>query len=243
MYPKDRTFHIKVRKNIIDEDEFIRMPVKEKENLLLLKGHMHFGLHQYFEKPYTYITFLREPVGRLVSYYNYILRDDHYGLRDRIHSEYKDFYDWVDRYDRFDIHNGQTRMISGNMTDHPDMLEAALENIENHFTFVGTLKKFDESLVILKRMFEWKVPYYFVLNKTSGPIMRHDLDQKIIDLIKERNSFDYELYNHITAKLNEQISKEKLMNMSLLQLKLYKKAYSSSRIRVAAKLVLGNNKV
>ena len=54
---------------------------KSKENLSVIKGHIPFGIHQFLSRPATYITLLRDPVDRILSYYYYVLRspdNEHY---------------------------------------------------------------------------------------------------------------------------------------------------------------------
>ena len=66
---------------------------------------------------------------------------------------------------------GQLGAISGDL-DTPfgactsDMLERAKRHIEERFSFVGITERFDESLVLLRRTFAWKPPYYVAANVT-----------------------------------------------------------------------------
>ncbi|MDD5070696.1 MAG: sulfotransferase family 2 domain-containing protein, partial [Candidatus Omnitrophica bacterium] len=45
---------------------------KDKQKIKMIYGHTAcYGLHKYFNRPYRYITFLRDPVDRMISMYNY----------------------------------------------------------------------------------------------------------------------------------------------------------------------------
>jgi hypothetical protein len=64
---------------------------------------------------------------------------------------------WVD--------NGQTCMLSGagesvgfGKCSH-DMLETAKRNIETHFAVVGLSECFNEALILLRRLFGWRMPF------------------------------------------------------------------------------------
>src|SRR5690554_3093712 len=72
LYPKDRTFNIKVIDNTkLNISEFKELPIEDRAQIKLLKGHMTFGLHEYLVGPSKYITFLRKPEDRITSFYHY----------------------------------------------------------------------------------------------------------------------------------------------------------------------------
>ena len=111
------------------------------------------------------------------------------------------------------------------------MLEKALENIEKYFSFVGTVEKFNESLVLLKKMYHWPVPYYRVLNKTKGRKPLKNIDKKTIYAINNLNQGDNILYNKMDKRLKDLIKKEPFFNLELLKLSIYNKIYSNDRLR------------
>ena len=55
--------------NNILVDDFKRLSPQEKRKIRFIRGHLPFGLHQYINNPYDYITMLRHPVERAVSWY------------------------------------------------------------------------------------------------------------------------------------------------------------------------------
>ena len=58
-----------------------RWPTKRLGRMQVFKGHMPFGIHRRLPQPSTYITFLRDPVERVISAYffarNYLLHPKH----------------------------------------------------------------------------------------------------------------------------------------------------------------------
>ena len=70
LYPKKKVFTIKVKKGRLGTDQFISLPRKKKNQIKVLKGHMYYGLHKYFETEVEYFTLLRNPTDRIISYYN-----------------------------------------------------------------------------------------------------------------------------------------------------------------------------
>jgi hypothetical protein len=54
--------------------EFANLPDERKRAMRFILGHVGYGLHELTPNRCTYVTVLREPVDRVVSYYYYILR-------------------------------------------------------------------------------------------------------------------------------------------------------------------------
>src|SRR5262245_16845682 len=53
--------------------DFQRLTLPERKKIRVIKGHMEFGLHELLPQPATYVTVLRHPVDRIMSYYYYVL--------------------------------------------------------------------------------------------------------------------------------------------------------------------------
>ena len=51
-----------------------RLPEGRRRRLLVVRGHLFYGIHEFLPQGATYITMLREPVVRLLSSYYFILR-------------------------------------------------------------------------------------------------------------------------------------------------------------------------
>src|SRR5690606_22302916 len=67
------------------------------------------------------------------------------------------------------FHNDQCRLIAGLPFDlnisNDELYEKAVNNIDNHFDFVGIQEKFDLSLLMLKEVIKWdKNPLYLNQN-------------------------------------------------------------------------------
>ena len=68
-------------------DEFKLLPSSEKEEIEVVMGHMGFGIHNFLPQPSVYITMLRDPVERVISYYYYVLRTSNHYLYQKVTSE------------------------------------------------------------------------------------------------------------------------------------------------------------
>lgn len=209
-YTKEETFSIIVIDGIkLNTNDFIQLPLAEKEKINLLKGHMEFGLHENFASKAEYITFLRDPIERIISFYYYVKRRPNHGLyKTTDFTQETTLYEFVTKIKRGDINNGQIRFISGINDTEEKMLEKAIYNIDNHFSHVGVLERFDESILLLQKMYNWKKPYYEVSNKTQNRKSINNIEPETLQAIKELNNGDFILYNKMSQVFNELIEKE-----------------------------------
>lgn len=225
-YPFESIFNIyPIANNRLNTDEFINLPDSERKKIHLLKGHINFGIHQYLFGETGYVTLLRRPEERIISYYYYVLSLPTHRLYQKVTTENMSLFDFVTQLKEGDINNAQVREISGiNDTDEA-MLAKALENIEKHFSFIGLVEKYDESLILLQKIYGLKTPYYKSLNKTPFRITLKDLDEKTLNAISEFNRGDIKLYNTIEKRFNNELNNLKLKNLRLFKLKLYNFLY------------------
>lgn len=249
IYGKAASFHIKVvdippdkyqevaarSKNSLERfeahltiDQFKSLPLAEREKLKLLKGHMYFGLHRFFPDKSDYITFLRDPIERIISYYFYVKRRPNHRFYQH-HSFQNDtsLIDFAISSNEADLHNAQIRLISG-IDDKPElMLEKALENIENHFSFVGTLEKFDASLLILQQIYGWPCPYYAISNKTNKRPQSLSFPKDTIETIANLNAGDLKLYKIISDRLVHTTKATKGLQEKMIWLKTASQTYNA----------------
>nr|WP_276520143.1 sulfotransferase family 2 domain-containing protein [Aestuariivivens sediminis] len=218
MYKPSEIFDIKVvNHNALNTRAFIDLPQKERDAIKLIKGHMEFGLHAYFSKNSEYVTFLRDPVERIISYYYYVKRRPNHRLRQQdLFNDQMSLYEFVTQIDQGDVHNGQIRFISGlNTKDKQAMLQKAKENINNHFSFVGTVEQFDRCLLLLRKRYHWAMPYYKIENKTKNRPNLAAIDSNTIQAIREYNKEDITLYNEVSLSLEKAIKQDKALSFNL----------------------------
>ena len=185
---------------------------EDKRKIKLIKGHYQFGLHRFLPQESSYITFLRDPVRRVASHYNYVARDTSHPLNKIIQKQNMTLADYVSSGVSLELNNGQTRMISGN--EHQDkygqcsskLLAQAKRNIDNHFSAVGLVERFDESLALMSYIFGWKNVYYAKTNVSAKRPQISELDGETVQLIKKYNDLDIELYRFAVEKFNNIIA-------------------------------------
>lgn len=221
IYPSQDRFDIRVVKNIKSNmDEFHSMSQEDKDGLKLVKGHQHFGLHSEFSTPSEYISFLRNPIERVVSYYYFVMRIPNHRLfqTNKINKN-TTLIEFVSEVDEADLHNGQIRFLSGIKASEREMLDIARKNIEKHFSFVGTLENFNECLVLLRRQYNWPTPYYRIKNKTKGRPILSDINKEVIEIIRSKNQGDIDLYNETKKLIEYKISKDPSISFEASKIK------------------------
>ncbi len=229
--PNRHRFEVIVKKNKLNTDEFINLPENERSKISLISGHFAFGIHNHLFGESKYIAFLRNPEDRIISFYYYVLSLPQHRLYNNIKNENMSLYNFVTTIKQGDVNNAQIRKISGINDTENSMLEKALENIEHHFSFVGLVERFNESLILLKNIYGWETPYYRIKNKTKNRLSTSALDNKTRDAIHELNRGDYLLYDEMESRFQQLVDKQDGIKMELIKLKLYNKIYSSPVIR------------
>jgi len=236
-------------------DEEIRgvvnqLPAERKRLLRVLGGHMSFGLHELLPQPSTYMTILREPVDRLISFFYYVLRspdNDHHHLVTSRQLTLKEYI-----LSGMLPDNGQTRRLAGidqpsrraPLNDPPcstDHLQIAKRNLQKYFAVVGLSERFDETLLLLKRTLGWRTPFYVKTNVTRDRLSREDIPEDTLRVLREHTALDVELYEYAQQLFQEQIRQQgpgfarELATFKLLN-RLYGVGYSSSHpLRKAVK--------
>jgi carbon monoxide dehydrogenase subunit G len=167
-------------------------------NLRAIHGHFLFWPDIEWPENTQFLTLLRDPVERVISHY--------YWLRARSQRFGKTLEDTV--VDGAIHDNLQTRVLSAQMppfgqsTD--EMLEAAVRGMDR-MDVVGLTERFDESLVLATRTLGWRRMLYRRENVTPDRKPTDEISPKVIDLIKERNLLDLELYRLATERFEREI--------------------------------------
>ncbi len=185
------------------------LPLEQRCRYRSILGHMKFGAHELVPGPVRYITFLRDPVKRFASYY-YMLRQ--IGIVAMNHHFDPDRPDWnMPDHESFhrELDNGQTRALANTDFDLPfghcneDHLQAAKDNIDRHFAFVGLTEHFDLSLMLLRRICGWRWHFYVAKNITPRAAVTPRLTPPILQAIGRLNCLDYQLYAYVRERFWE----------------------------------------
>lgn len=200
-YPRDqiRTFKDANRCNEIEK--FKILSPEKRETYRLIQGHLAFGFHRNLPGPSTYITFLREPIDRALSFYFYAKsQPDHY-LYAALNDGQRALKTLLRQHTAMthEFFNLQTSMIAGDEwadaarpADHT-ALERAKQNLRNNFV-VGLTEEFDASLQLMSQRFGWDVKSYDRKNVTRRKPRVDSVDDETRVLLKQANALDIELH-------------------------------------------------
>jgi hypothetical protein len=112
-----------------------------------------------------------------------------------------------------EVDNDQTRRISGLEPGlgacTKGMLERAKDNLRRHFTVVGVTERFDETLVLLKRVFGWRKDLlYYPKNTRPDRLAIDSIAPATRDSLLGWNELDLELYAFANRLLDERIASQ-----------------------------------
>jgi Sulfotransferase family len=212
-YDRDRSFEIVGERLKETMEEFISLPAARRAEIMFLRGHMPFGLHEYLPQPNTYITMLRNPTARVISEYYYILtRPAHY-LYEPINGKNLDIEKFVSTGLTTETDNGQLRLLTGHIDDIKNggctrqLLDQAKSNLTKHFAVIGLSERFDESLLLIKKKLGWKrLPLY--LKRNVAAHRPPEPPKHVLNTIRKHNELDYELYQWASERLQQELEQE-----------------------------------
>ena len=164
-----------------------------------ISAHMPYGLHQQIPEQCQYITFVRNPLERQVSFYNYVKSR---GMKNKWYQRIGDMS--LESFLLSDLlDNEMTRFFAGmddigpidkKKIDKKDYATAL--NNAKRFVFIGNMENYSDDIIKLSEVLQWKykpenIPH---LLKGKSP---QTINKSIRELFERKNTFDYELFASI----------------------------------------------
>jgi hypothetical protein len=203
-------YHFTGRKD--NADAFRALPHEERHRLNLLIGHMYFGMHEWIRPGAAYMTMLRDPIERVISFYYFVRRRPTHYLWQHGFTEATTLRDFLEQRRCIELDNFQTRNLCPEPEGHlgfgkvtPAMSREALDNLDR-YAVVGVTEYFDDSLCILSHRFGWQDVSYAPLNVTHERPGLHDIESSTIDLIREFNACDVAVYERACTIFERQLA-------------------------------------
>ncbi|MGL5835462.1 MAG: sulfotransferase family 2 domain-containing protein [Waterburya sp.] len=200
----------KVRKGI---EKYNQLTEAQKKAIKFISGHVGFGLHEFLPRPCSYITVLRDPVERVVSYYYHLLQKQNNLVKHKTLPEFIQTYGGV--------HNSMSCYLSGltlksQLQDSSidlnsqqfshETLKIAKANLQQHFKLVGLVERFDETCILLRKILGWNLTSFYVKkNVTKHRNLIAELPQDTLELIYKFNELDIQLYTYAQENFAEMI--------------------------------------
>jgi hypothetical protein len=193
----------------------INMSDYDRAKIRMLRGHMVFGMHQYLPNSSTYFTVLRDPVGRVISYYYHVRRDPKHHWHDFVVSKDLDLKAFLESGKDIGMTDFQTRVLAGGRWHDSaygqcpqEALWVAKRHLRDHFAVVGLVERFDETLLLLKDVFGWQDLFYVRRNVTQKHPRRDGLSSDTLAAIVEANQIDLQLYQYVTTSFERQVRRQ-----------------------------------
>ncbi len=223
-YHKDYVFSPTFHQDHQDINILKNMSDEEKRKLQLIQGHYSFGIHEVLNSSFSYMTMLRDPVDRVISLYFYIKRRSDHPFHERVQDV--SLQDFIVQKLTTEANNGQVRQLSGVIWEgtNPqfwectsELLDRAKFNLDNYFSSFGIIERFDESIMLMRRVYGWSTPFYNRVNVTQERPLRDEFDDKTIKLIQDCNELDIELYDYANSKFNLLIEQVPMLNAEVIE--------------------------
>ncbi len=184
-----------------------QLPEARRRRLRMVRGHFYYGIHEYLPQGATYITMLREPVARFLSAYYFLQRRPLHPMHRKVKSERIGVEDFIRLTPQ--RQNLQCSLIAGiksNGKCEESTLEIAKENLVKSFSIVGLSERFEESLVLIAKTFDWQIPFY---ENRKVSKTRPKIESSAVEMIKEHNQLDLELYEFGKGLFEASLAKKK----------------------------------
>jgi hypothetical protein len=187
----------------------LKSALKHRPGVRLIRGHFDLSLDKLLPADTRFFTLLRDPVERAVSHYYHYRRQK----SDPIHplAMRSTLTEWVGSCGLVEMDNGQTRRLAGAMNlpcgrVTPQTLERAKSALARNFEVVGLTERFDESLILLHRAFNWPL-YRFAAHNVGDCRTQHAcLSEEELNAIEACNRFDLDLYRFACALFEQAVS-------------------------------------
>lgn len=171
----------------------------------------HFGVDYFKDQKHSRkaITFIRDPIDRVLSHYYYWRSTELSGIGAKLAKclSLADFLKSDLLAVRRQISNLQTWMFVANIdmlnrhklacASQDELFDLARKNLE-HFDFVGTTESFDTDLRFLNDKYSWGAGYSLTAaNVTKKRKYLEDLDDETVDLLRGVTALDRRFYRYI----------------------------------------------
>ncbi|WDE09254.1 sulfotransferase family 2 domain-containing protein [Thalassomonas viridans] len=191
-------------------EDFVALPPRQKQSYQVVKGHFSFGFDPALAQA-SHLTFVREPVNRLVSYYFYALGAKNHYLKQWLLKDRVTIDEFLTSNVSTELDNFQVRMLSGHeFSDRSQKVEQAhldlaKHNLEHKFRAFGITEEFELSVFYLARVMGWKTPYYQKIGVARNKFGFQGLSEQTQAEVMQLNRFDVELYRFAKALFQQRL--------------------------------------
>ena len=206
-------------------EELSALTAIELDSFKLFAGHFSYEVNERLLSDSIWITYLRNPIDRIVSYYNNLIDPER--MPDSWIERFRNRADWQEfllEIRKMSLHefiiseNQKATKITANRQTQaflPDevrlgvddwsqynmeFIKLAKHNLRERFAFVGIQEYFDLSLDLFSMTFSLnpiRAEHYTTnLNTKKSRGAGYEIEPHVLALIKEKNTMDIELYEY-----------------------------------------------
>ncbi len=217
-------------------DQHVAGIFKNNKMFRTIMGHYELNdyYHQLFDrKLMAQFTMLREPVSRVISYYDYLRTSENhpkYHLAKDMSLEMFIEHPQID-----EMPNAQTHRIMGLLKKNEwkkdrrtqeQLLEDAKHQLEHRFSLFGLTEMYDQFLVMAQKTLGWQDIFYRRMNESKIKTDKTTIPESTIEKIKEINSIDVALYSFAKALFVERMAQIGITDDLVAQFKKSNKSFS-----------------
>ena len=183
----------------------------QRRHIDLITGHHPFGVHTALNVPCRSFAIVRDPLHRALSEYFYAYSYTHHRYREEIVSGRLSVEQFLSD-PAFGLWGAQAGMLAGRWESPGGPSEAALENTRWCFDAVGTVERFEKSLLYIAKALGWKPPIFVKKNVTrldpDVELARRRAEEAARQQRDGPFAAEYGLYARLNSLLSERIAAE-----------------------------------
>ena len=160
-------------------------------------------LYRFIDRPLVHFTMLRDPVKRVLSYFDYLQTSPNHGLYEK--ASKRSLEEFINGNDMVELSNAQTLRLAGRLSHTPlrpweiqECFEVAKESLQKRFSLVGLTERYPEFMLMAQRTLGWSDIFHEYRNISKKKTQIEDIPSSILERIRERNAYDIELYKFAT---------------------------------------------
>ncbi|MBE9537829.1 MAG: sulfotransferase family 2 domain-containing protein [Proteobacteria bacterium] len=193
-----------------DQQRYRQIPTAERKKIVLYTGHapLTTGVKELDHIPT--LTFLRNPVDRVISYCQHVSEGKSLNISGGIDCKNMDIDQFLSS-GRTQLSNFQSKIILGRESYNlpkesmEDLVTQALYALEHKLSCFGITEDFDRSLLMFSHVLSWeKPPIYRYRNKKNSDSLI-EFEARHIEKIKELNKIDLLVYERALILFDKKI--------------------------------------
>jgi len=195
-------------------ERYRALPPPVRESLCALNGHFSMVMLPLLAPDLPLFTLLRDPVARVVSMYHHILRKPTHSLHASLRASGMSLEDFAGSDITHELTNDQTWRLAGitwqefekrGSDNSPELIERARAHLRARVRVVGLTERFDESLLLFQRAFDWTDPWYVRRNVAANRRTVEPTPEGALAVIQERNRLDCTLYEEAVSAMEASV--------------------------------------